>query len=181
MLHLQAFYNELIGQDLLSSNNRNSLAKQENSSKNNVPAGTSKRIGGQNNRNGRSGFDTDADEMMIGVSSTDVDVRGNAIEVTTDAIFTVGETIGDYTPPGILDGLGAYKLKGNTVRVLANHELSSSVGYAYDIQDVSDLTGSRISYFDIDIKTRTVVDAGLAYNTIYILQEKKHPMDLFGH
>lgn len=53
---------------------------------------------------------------------------------TVNPILTVGETLsattgalnpttaGDYTPPGILDGLGAYELDENTVRVLANHE-----------------------------------------------------------
>ncbi|NES66248.1 MAG: hypothetical protein F6K24_13760, partial [Okeania sp. SIO2D1] len=34
----------------------------------------------------------------------------------TVPLFTVGETIGDYTPPGILDGLGAYELDDDTIR-----------------------------------------------------------------
>ena len=34
-----------------------------------------------------------------------------------DPLLTIGETINGYTPPGILDGLGAYKINGNTVRV----------------------------------------------------------------
>lgn len=130
------------------------------------PTGVPMRQGGQDNRkNGRRGFDTEVDEMMVGVATQDI--YGKAIEVTTDAIFTVGETINGYTPTGILDGLGAYKLNGNTVRVLANSELGSTVGYAYDLEDVTGLTGARISYFDIDIKTRTIVDAGLAYEQIY--------------
>jgi hypothetical protein len=129
------------------------------------PIGVPIRKGAQDNRNGRPGFDTEVGEMMVGVATKDV--YGNSIEVTTDAIFTVGETINGYTPTGILDGLGAYKLNGNTVRVLANSELGRSVGYAYDLEDVSGLTGARISYFDIDIKTRTIVDAGLAYDKIY--------------
>jgi len=55
-----------------------------------------------------------------------------------DPIFTIGETFisgiqGDYIPPGILDGLGAFPLDEDTVRVLANHELRSSQGYAYTL------------------------------------------------
>ncbi|WP_293069765.1 hypothetical protein [Okeania sp. SIO2B3] len=81
-------------------------------------------------------------------------------------LFTVGETIGDYTPPGILDGLGAYELDDDTIRVLANHELRSNVGYAYTLDSGAELTGARVSYFDIDKNTLDVVDAGLAYDTI---------------
>ncbi|NET17119.1 MAG: DUF839 domain-containing protein [Okeania sp. SIO1H6] len=81
-------------------------------------------------------------------------------------LFTVGETIEDYTPPGILDGLGAYELDDNTIRVLANHELRSGVGYAYTLDSGAELTGARVSYFDIDKNTLDVVDAGLAYDTI---------------
>ena len=52
---------------------------------------------------------------------------------TTNPLFTVGETIGDYTPPGILDGTGAFKLNDTTVRVLVNHELANDVGYRYEL------------------------------------------------
>ena len=98
-------------------------------------------------------------------------------------ILTIGETLsgttgalnpttgGDYTPPGILDGLGAYTLDANTVRVFANHELSSADGYAYAVSDGAGgsftLTGARVSYFDIDKTTKRIVDSGIAYSTIY--------------
>jgi hypothetical protein len=82
----------------------------------------------------------------------------------SNPLFTVGESFGAYTPPGILDGLGAYELDENTVRVLANHELRHSLGYAYGPLG---LKGARVSYFDIDKETRQIVDAGLAYDTIY--------------
>jgi hypothetical protein len=118
----------------------------------------------QHHHHQRHGFDSNAKEMMVGVAQTDV--LGNSINVTTEAIFTVGETIKGYTPTGILDGLGAYKLNRNTVRVLANSEISLGTGYEYEVNGVA-LTGARISYFDIDIKTRTIVDSGLAYNKIY--------------
>lgn len=86
-------------------------------------------------------------------------------------LLTIGESVGNYTPPGVLDGLGAYKLNRDTVRVLANHELLHFRGYPYSISDGSggsfEMTGARISYMDIDIDTRTIVDAGLAYDTVY--------------
>lgn len=97
---------------------------------------------------------------------------------TVDPVFTVGETlprtsgaVADYTPPGVLDGLGAYTKDANTVRVFANHELGFDRGYAYDVSDGAggtfSLTGARISYYDIDKTTRHVVAAGPAYDTIY--------------
>jgi hypothetical protein len=97
---------------------------------------------------------------------------------TVDPVFTVGETLprtpgadADYTPPGVLDGLGAYELDADTVRVFANHELGFNRGYAYDVSNGAGstfpLTGARISYYDIDKSTRHVVAAGPAYDTIY--------------
>ena len=90
---------------------------------------------------------------------------------SVEPIFTIGETFqdgsqGDYTPPGILDGLGAFALDDDTVRVLANHELKPDLGYAYSLANGTELTGARVSFFDIDIETREVVDTGLAFDTI---------------
>ena len=86
----------------------------------------------------------------------------------SDPLFTVGETIGSYTPPGILDGLGAIELDASTVRVYANHELLNFRGYPYTVNGGAlTMTGARISYFDIDKATRQVIDAGLAYDTVY--------------
>lgn len=81
-------------------------------------------------------------------------------------LFTVGETIDGYTPPGILDGLGAFELDDDTIRVLANHELRSGAGYAYSLANGTELTGARVSYFDINKDTLDVEDTGLAYDTI---------------
>ncbi|NES04493.1 MAG: DUF839 domain-containing protein [Okeania sp. SIO2F4] len=85
-------------------------------------------------------------------------------------VITIVETIpgasGNYTPPGILDGIGAFELEEDTVRVLVNHELRSGAGYAYALANGTELTGARVSYFDIDKETLEVVDAGLAYDTI---------------
>jgi hypothetical protein len=87
---------------------------------------------------------------------------------STMPLFTVGEVVDGYAPPGILDGLGAYEM-GNTVRVLANHELLNFRGYEYSLSGNSGLTlkGARVSYFDIDKGTLEVTDSGLAYDRIY--------------
>ncbi|MEB3122449.1 MAG: alkaline phosphatase PhoX [Snowella sp.] len=84
-----------------------------------------------------------------------------------DPLFTVGETLGDYTPIGILDGTGAFSLNDTTVRVLVNHEVGSDVGYQYTLASGAELTGARISYFDIDKRTLKIIDSGLAFDTIY--------------
>ncbi|WP_017301148.1 esterase-like activity of phytase family protein [Nodosilinea nodulosa] len=103
-----------------------------------------------------SEFDTAEAPMMTGLNG-----------YTVDPLFTTGETYGGYTPPGVFDGLGAFALDDNTIRVLANHELASTAGYAYQLANGTELTGGRVSYFDIDKDSLAVVDAGLAYDTIY--------------
>lgn len=86
---------------------------------------------------------------------------------TSAPLFTVGETIDGYTPPGILDGLGAQKLDRHTVRIYANHELGNSVGYAYTLANGLQLTGARISTFDVNRSSRRICGAGLAYDKVY--------------
>ena len=92
-------------------------------------------------------------------------------------LLTIGETFyytdgdlnpttaGNYTPPGILDGLGAYELDKHTVRVFANPELTFIDGYPYQVSDgqggTFEMTGARVSYFDIDKFSKDIVDAGL--------------------
>ena len=102
---------------------------------------------------------------------------------TAEPILTVGETIsgttgalnpttaGDYTPVGILDGIGAYELDDDTVRAFVNHELLHFRGYEFEVSNGAGgtftMNGARISYFDIDKDTKQIVDAGIAINTIY--------------
>lgn len=100
-------------------------------------------------------FDTNEQAQLKGLNGYEV-----------DPIVTIGETINTYTPPGILDGLGAYELSEDTVRILANHELRASQGYAYNLKNGTSLIGSRVSYFDIDKESRQVVASGLAFDTI---------------
>ncbi len=85
---------------------------------------------------------------------------------TVDPIFTVGDKIGNYVAPGILDGIGAYALNDTTVRILANHELASADGYQYTLANGTQLPGARVSYFDVDKRTFQITNAGLAYNKI---------------
>ena len=93
---------------------------------------------------------------------------GDQVEWQVKPLFTVGETINDYTPPGILDGIGVFGgIDHGHVRVLVNHELGATVGYPYKLANGAELLGSRISFFDIQKSSQRVLRAGLAFNTIY--------------
>ena len=98
--------------------------------------------------------------MMVGINGYSV-----------EPVFTVGEQIGPYTPPGILDGMGAYKKDSSTIRLLANHELLHFRGYPYKIEDGTGdaftLTGARISFFDFDRVTKQLIRSGPAYTEVY--------------
>lgn len=85
---------------------------------------------------------------------------------TVDPIFTVGDKIGSYVPPGIPDGIGAFSLNDTTVRLYVNHELGNTTGYKYTLKNGTQLPGARVSYFDVDKRTLKIVDSGLAYDTI---------------
>lgn len=100
---------------------------------------------------------------------------------TTSPIFTVGETFptlastderSGYTPPGNLDGMGAYipppSINSTILRVFVSHELHHDIAYEYTVNN-GDLTlrGARISYLDLDRQTLQVQAAGLAYDKIY--------------
>ncbi len=84
-----------------------------------------------------------------------------------DALVTIGEGLPDgFQPVGIPDGIGAYKLNATTIRAFVNSEVGASQGYEYSLANGTTLKGSRISYFDIDKKSKSVVAAGLAYTKI---------------
>lgn len=76
------------------------------------------------------------------------------------SLFTVGESIGGYQPPGVLDGTAAFRQSNGAVRVIFNHELDSDEGYPFRLANGLELTGSRLSYLDIDRVTRRIVGAG---------------------
>ncbi len=116
-------------------------------------------------------FKTDEPPQMRG----DTPNTNNGWKVTP--LVTIGDTndrgvdvnqkrLG-YRPIGVLDGIGAFKINKNLVRVLVNHEVGGYVGYAYELANGTQLTGARVSFYDIHTKTRKVIAAGLAYDTIY--------------
>lgn len=113
------------------------------------------------------------DSMAVGANGYSVSAPlltiGETLSGTTGALNS--STAGDYTPVGILDGLGAYELDSNTVRVFANHELLNFRGNAYTVSDGQGgsftLNGARVSYFDIDKNSRQITDGGVAYERIY--------------
>ncbi len=71
-----------------------------------------------------------------------------------------------YQPVGAPDGLGAYRLDEETVRVLVNHELAGRAGSPYRLDNGATLTGARISFLDIDRRTLRILNSGLAYRAI---------------
>ena len=87
-----------------------------------------------------------------------------------ETVFTVSETIGNYQPPGILDGLAAYATSTpGQVRILVNHELNPGNGYAYALANGTMLTGARVSEMIVERNgcTPAVVSAALAFDTVY--------------
>jgi secreted PhoX family phosphatase len=85
---------------------------------------------------------------------------------TASPVFTIGETINGYTPPGIPDGMGAFE-RDDEVLIVSNHELRSTQGYPYTLANGAELTGARVSYLLFDQDSRELKDAGLAYSAIY--------------
>jgi serralysin len=104
---------------------------------------------------GRNGFVTDA--LVTSGEATPFDFNGTV----------ANGGLGSSTPVGIMDGIGAYKLNDTTVRALVNQELNSGTGNSYGLANGVTLNGARVSFFDIDINTRKVTNAGLAYDKAY--------------
>lgn len=96
------------------------------------------------------------------------DTAATSGEWQTRPLVTIGEPLGAYTPPGILDGLAAFPHPEDPglLRVLANHELHPQQGPDYRLANGTRLRGARISHFDLDRETFAVRDAGLAYRRI---------------
>lgn len=81
-------------------------------------------------------------------------------------LLTIGERVGAYLAPGAMGGSVAFSLNSTTVRVLVNHQLDADEGKAYTLGNNLSLTGSRISYFDIDDESHRLKDAGIAIDRI---------------
>jgi hypothetical protein len=110
--------------------------------------------------------------IMFGLSSATARTTTEPAQVSgigpwsTSPVFTIGETINGYTPPGIPDGMGAFE-RDDKVVIVSNHELRSSQGYPYSLANGADLTGARVSSLSFDKDSRELVDMGLAYDVIY--------------
>lgn len=96
---------------------------------------------------------------------------GDTLEATTGALNS--SSTGNFSPVGTPDGLGAFALNANTVRVFMNHEIevptTGSAGYPYTLANGTVIAkgGARVTYFDIDKTSRRVIDGGLAIARIY--------------
>lgn len=127
--------------------------------------------------------------LMLGVTLATTNAAAAPVETmmkpTPDAkaswrikpVLTIGARVTGYTPPGVLDGLGAYNLSGKTVQILANHELGFTDGYGFSVEGrrnkrVTVESGSRISYFNIDTASLQIKEAGLAIKRIYNRNQK---------
>lgn len=84
----------------------------------------------------------------------------------TSPKVTIGETYTGWTPPGKMDGMGARRL-GDTIEIFVNHELAASEAFTYTLQNGLALKGARITRFLMDVNTREIISAGLAYERIY--------------
>lgn len=114
------------------------------------------------------GFRSGADAMLSGENGFDVTALitvGEQLEGTSGALNS--NSTGDYKPVGIMDGIGAYELNESTVRIFVNHELANNVGQSYQLENNLALTGGRVSFFDVDKISKTIVDGGIAYGKIY--------------
>lgn len=147
----------------------------------NAPAGTI--VGTLNpSINGKEGIRY----AMLGGSGGSTVIQASAADdYLVTPLFTIGDTFegaagaynpntaGNYSPPGTPDGIGAFALNANTVRIFVNHEIevpgSGSGAYPYTLTNGTTIAkgGARVSYFDIDKASRRVVDAGLAFGRMY--------------
>ncbi|CAB4618848.1 MAG: hypothetical protein F2599_02100 [Actinobacteria bacterium] len=91
---------------------------------------------------------------------------------TLNVLATAGDKIGDYWLPGIPDGMGAYK-SGSTVKVLMNHEISSTASTTVRANGIS---GTSITEFTVDPTTNKVISAKEAISkaTFYNYQTGKY-------
>ena len=86
---------------------------------------------------------------------------------TAEVLFTTGDRIGDYQPPGVMDGMVAFPGRDSTaVTLLVTHELAARQGRPYRLDNGTTLTGSRVTRFELDKRTGRITGAGLAYREI---------------
>jgi hypothetical protein len=82
-------------------------------------------------------------------------------------LLTTGDTVGDYRPPGVLDGIVPFAGGGaDSVDLFVTHELEAGEGAPYRLANGTELTGSRITRFSLDRRTRRITSARLAYREV---------------
>lgn len=79
----------------------------------------------------------------------------------------VGETVNGYSLPGNISGISMYQTEQGYNRLMITHDFPAAAGSTYPIENGLILTGSRISYLDLDPVTNKPIDAGLPYFIIY--------------
>ena len=98
---------------------------------------------------------------MLDTNSRNTNQQWNAFP-----LLTIGDQVAGYTPPGRLDGLGAFQLGDKKVQILANHEIAGNDGYTYKLKNGTELSGARISFFDVRSDNFQIANAGIAYDAI---------------
>jgi hypothetical protein len=82
-------------------------------------------------------------------------------------LLTTGDTVGDYRPPGVLDGIVPFAGDdGESVDLFVTHELKAGEGAPYRLANGTELTGSRITRFTLDRRTSRITSARLAYREV---------------
>jgi hypothetical protein len=94
-----------------------------------------------------------------------VPAPGSAFAVVP--LLTTGERLGDYRPPGVMDGIAAFRQADGSVRLLVAHELDAGAGYPYQLRNGTTLTGARISWFELDPVARRLTQGGQAIQRAY--------------
>jgi hypothetical protein len=85
--------------------------------------------------------------------------------VRTSSMLTVGDAVDRYRMVGIPDGLGAYRVDGNSFKLLMNHELNDQSGIVRRHGQI----GAFVSEWSIDRKSfeveagRDLIDPGAQY------------------
>lgn len=77
-------------------------------------------------------------------------------------LFTVGERLGAYQPPGVLDGIVPLPGAPGRVDLYVTHELESGAGYPFALENGTELLGSRVTRFEMDTARRRIVGGAQA-------------------
>ena len=82
-------------------------------------------------------------------------------------LLTTGDTVGDYRPPGVLDGMVPFAGDdAESMDLFVTHELEAGEGAGYRLANGTELAGSRITRFTMDRRSRRITSARLAYREV---------------